>query len=397
MVLLLIYALTLLLAVLISGLAKRSVLSTAVLFLAAGFLLGSGLLGRTPGLSEQVLQRMAELALFAVLFTDGMRTGGVGEIRRTWHLPGRALLIGMPLTILGIALLAHFLVKTSWPMSFLIGSALSPTDPVFVAAIFDVEAVPARIKHLLNVESGLNDGLALPLVVLLLSVVSGRGQRPALVIWNLVFGVLIGVAIPWIGIRLEESRFFEAVGLFQPLNAFALGLLVLAVAYATGANLFLAAFAAGVSVASFSASVKESFERFGELIAELLKLAAVFVFGALIAPHFFQVLPFWSYVFVGLAVFAVRPIAIWLALARTELDRHEILTVGWFGPKGFASVVYGLMILAAGNSWAAHLIALAIAASIVVYSSSDILIGRWFQKRHAHSSPAEAASPTHPG
>src|SRR5438067_265362 len=84
------------------------------------------------------------------------------------------------------------------------------------------------------------------------------------------------------GIWQEKSRFFKAVGLFEPLNAFALGLLVLAICYRTGANLFLGAYAAGISVATFSSSVAESFQTFGELIAELLKLSALLVFGAMI-------------------------------------------------------------------------------------------------------------------
>ncbi len=382
MTLLLVFAITLVLAVLVSGLAQRTVLSTAVLFLVAGVLVGSGWFGHMPEPNERLLERVAELALFSVLFTDGMRTGGIHEIRRLWRLPGRALLIGMPLTIAGIALLARFLVNLSWPEAFLLGAALSPTDPVFVSAIFSIEAVPARIKHVLNLESGLNDGLALPIVVLLLGLIKRNGPSLGTIGFELALGIAVGVIIPWVGIRLEESRFFQAVGLFQPLNAFAIGLLVLAVSYISTANLFLAAFAAGVSVATFSASVRESFEQFGELVTELLKLAALLLFGALIAPHLFSPLPGWQYVFAVLALFAVRPVAIWLSLVRTELGRGEVLTVGWFGPKGFASVVYGLMILHAGFQHMAHLIALVIAGSILVYSSTDILIGRWFQDRH---------------
>ena len=387
MTLLLVFAVTLLIAVLVSGLAERSILSAAILFLLAGFASGRGWIGPAPHISQNLLQRLAEIALFSVLFTDGMRTGGVRGIVSSWHLPGRALLMGMPLTIAGIALLAHYSVVSAWIPAFLIASVLSPTDPVFVSAIFGFEGISDRVKRLLNVESGLNDGLALPIVLLLLSRLNGKAESLLHIALELLLGIVIGVAIPWLGIRLEKSRFFKAVGLFRPLNAFALGLLVLAVCYATGANLFLAAYAAGIALASFGGDFVESFEEFGELLAELFKLSALLVFGAVIAPHFFQALSAGDYMFIFVATFAIRPPAIVLSLIHTELTWSERWLAGWFGPKGFASVVYGLLILEAGVSHLAHLVGMAVTASIVVFSSTDILVGRWFEKNHVRKSP----------
>lgn len=399
MTLLLVFSVTLLIAVLVSDIAERSILSAAFLFLVAGFLTGRGWLGPVPRVSEDVLQRMAEVALFSILFTDGMRTGGVRAIVQGWHLPGRALLIGMPLTIAGIALLAHFSLATGWIPAFLIASVLSPTDPVFVSAIFRFEGISDRVKHLLNVESGLNDGLALPIVLLLLARLSGKQESLIRIALELLLGVAIGVAIPWLGIRLEQSRFFRAVGVFRPLNAFALGLIVMAVCYRTGANLFLAAYAAGIGLASFGGAFVESFQHFGELLAELFKLAALLVLGAMIAPHFFEALSAGDYIFIFLATFLIRPPAIMLSLTHTGLSRHERMLAGWFGPKGFASVVYGLLIFQAGMTHLAHLVGLAVTASIVVFSSTDILVGRWFEKHPvAKSAPStfEGSSGSHP-
>lgn len=384
MALLLAYALTLLLAVLISDLARRTVLSTAVLFLGAGLLIGSGVIGTVSRPNTSLLSWLAELALFSVLFSDGMRTGGIQQIHRNWRGPGRALFLGMPLTIGGIALLAHLLVDLSWPAAFLLGGALSPTDPVFVSAVFSMEGVPGRVKRLLNLESGLNDGVALLPVMLLLPAIGTGAAHTGQVVLELALGLAIGGTIPWLGITLERSRFFAAAGIFEPLNAFALGLVVLAVAYISRANSFLAAFAAGVSVTTFSRAVTESFERFGELVAELLKLGALLIFGAVIEPQLLMAIPVREYVFVLLAVFGVRMVAMWLAFIGSDWSRKEVLTVGWFGPKGFASVVYGILILNIGSQQSrhvAHLIALAIAASIVVYSSTDILVGRWLKPK----------------
>ncbi len=383
MLFLLSFAVTLFIAVLVSGLAQRSVLSVAVIFLGAGLLLGSGVFGPPPSSNQHTLEIVAEFALFSVLFTDGMRTGGLARLRTAYHHPSLALFIGMPLTIGGIAVLAHFMVHLHWPAAFLVGAVLSPTDPVFVSAIFHIKGVPERMKYVLNIESGLNDGLALPVVMLLLPAMGARQQTSGSVLESLALGLLIGVAIPWLGIVLERSRFFEAVGLYQPLNAFALGLLVLTVSYVTGANLFLAAFAGGITITSFSETVRSAFIRFGALVTELLKLAALLIFGELLAPHLFTPLPAIEYAFVALAILAVRPPAMWLALLRTGLSWREKLGIGWFGPKGFASVVYSLLVLRLGTPDArhvAHLTGLAVAGSIVVFSSTDILVGRWFQR-----------------
>ena len=344
MTLFLIFAITLVIAVLISEIAEKSVLSGSVLFLAAGFMAGRHLFGDLPSLPPDLLRRIAELALFSILFTDGMRTGGLKTVSDSWRHLGRALLLGMPLTIAGIGLLGVGLLHISWTQAFLIAAVLSPTDPVFVSAVFRFEHVPVAVKRILNIESGLNDGLALPVVILLLSHLEGRGGATGSSLLELLLGIAFGVFIPWIIIALQGSRFLNAVGLFQPLNAFAIGVLVLAACYRFQANVFLGAFAAGITVATVSKEAAEAFQRFGELVSELLKLLALLLFGAAIAPNFFAALSGWDYAFVLLATFAVRPLALALVMFRTELSRREVVVIGWFGPKGFASVVYGLLV-----------------------------------------------------
>ncbi|WP_344192526.1 cation:proton antiporter, partial [Acrocarpospora corrugata] len=156
------FAVVLLLAVLLSSLANRTILSTAALFLVAGFVLGDGALGLvslTP--ADEIVAVLAELALFAVLFSDGMRVGW-RDLREAWRLPGRALGWGLPLTLLVTAAGAHYLVGLGWAQALLVGAILAPTDPVFAAALVGNDKVPPRLRQLLNVESGVNDGLALP-------------------------------------------------------------------------------------------------------------------------------------------------------------------------------------------------------------------------------------------
>jgi NhaP-type Na+/H+ or K+/H+ antiporter len=376
------FAVLLMMGVLISERAHRTVLSTAVLFLLGGFVLGGGVLGVLQvGQDDPIVGGLAELALFSVLFTDGMRVG-LSDLRRAWRLPGRALLLGLPLTLLLTAVLAHFVAGLPWLESFLIGAVLAPTDPVFAAAIVGREEVPPRLRHLLNVESGLNDGLALPIVLVLLAVTGGTNADGWQLAEELGLGVVVGVVVPYAVLLLERLPFLQATKSLQPLLAVSIGLLVLAICYTTHANLFLAAFTAGVTVATAGRGLRHEFEQFGDLITELMKLAAILVFGALITPAFlFGEIPLAGWVFAVLALAAARPAALFVSFLGSKLDMREQLAAMWFGPKGFASVVYGLIVLESGIGLADqvfHLIALVIFLSILAHSSTDVVIARRF-------------------
>jgi len=343
----LVFAVVLAVAVLVSDLAHRGVLSTAVIFLLAGFFAGGGMLGFVElSPSHSVVARLAELALFSVLFTDGMRVGA-RELISAWRLPGRALFLGLPLTLLETAMLAHWIAGLSRIPALLVGAVLSPTDPVFAAAIVGRPEIPARLRHLLNVESGLNDGLVLPVVLTLLAVIGGDPSGVGGLLTELGAGVVLGIALPWAAAKIEQSRFFAVAHAYEPLYAFAVGLLVYSISVLTHANTYLAGFAAGVTVATVSTHLRDEFHRFGETVAELFKLAALLVFGALISPQFFKEIPANGYVFGLLALVLARQAALMLSLIGSELSWRERITASWFGPKGFASVVYGLLILKA--------------------------------------------------
>ena len=380
--LLLSFAVLLLAGVLISERAHRTVLSTAVLFLLGGFALGQGGLGvLTVEPGDPLVNGLAELALFSVLFTDGMRVG-IADLRSAWRLPGRALALGLPLTLLITAVLAHYVAGLPWLHSFLLGAVLAPTDPVFAAAIVGREEVPRRLRHLLNVESGVNDGLALPVVLVILAMVGGSEASGWVLAEEIGLGIVVGVVVPLVVLRLERLPFLKAVKALQPLVAVSIGLLVLAICQATHANLFLGAFAAGVTVASYGPELRHEFEQFGELVTELLKLAAILVFGALITPAFlFQEISGLGWVFAVLALVVARPLALLVSFLGSRLPPREQAAAMWFGPKGFASVVYGLIVLESGIDLADeafHLVALVIVMSMVAHSTTDVLVARQF-------------------
>ncbi|WP_225878906.1 cation:proton antiporter domain-containing protein [Spongiactinospora rosea] len=177
------------------------------------------------------------------------------------------------------------------------------------------------------------------------------------------------------------TRWFAASTQYEPLNALAIGLLVLALGKVTHGNLFLAAFAAGITVATFGPRQRESFEHFGELLAELFKLGALLVFGALITPALLGSVGWTGWLFALLALVLARPVAIWISFLGSGLSVREQAAVAWFGPKGFASVVYALIVLGSGIAAAEqifHLVAVTIALSIVLHSSTDVVVARGF-------------------
>lgn len=391
MVTVLAFATTLLLAVLVSEWARRSVLSTAVLFLVAGFVAGHGDLGLIDlDPTDPVVGKLAELALFSVLFTDGMKVN-LRDLTSAWRLPGRALLLGMPLTLLLIAVLARYVAGLPWLQAFMVGAVLSPTDPVFAAAIIGRSEIPQRLRHLLNVESGINDGIALPVVLVLLTLMGVGDSTVASLATELGSGVLLGIGIPWVAARVESWRISRLAAAYQPLFAVAVGLLVFSLTSLLQANEFLAAFAAGITLATSRPQLSEDFHPFGELVTELFKLAALLVFGALMSMQFLYSIPWQGYVFVAVVLLLARPAALALALLRSHLDWKERAVAAWFGPKGFASVVYGILLLKSGAPDADemfHLIALVVASSIIAHSSTDVPVARWFREPQAASAGA---------
>jgi sodium/hydrogen antiporter len=383
------FALVLLVAVLISGRAERTFLSTAVIFLIGGFLVGPGVLKlSSPHLQEGLQATLVQLALVASLFSDGMKLG-LTEVRENWGLSGRALLLGMPFTFLLIAVATHLLFKLPWLEAFLVGAVLSPTDPVFASLIIERDVIPLRLRRLLNVESGLNDGLALPVILILVRVIGSDKIEPLSLAGELLGGVLIGVAIPWLAIRLESNRFFATSAIYEVLMAFAIGILILALCTLLNTNVFLAMYSAGITIATLSDRFRQAFEQFGELVTELLKAAALFLFGMLITPNLFRENGVNGYVFAAFVLFIARPLSIFIVLLHQKLTRLETVTAAWFGPKGFSSIFYALLLLKSAILNANQLfdiLALTIIVSIVLHSSTDVFFARRFS---THTDRAE--------
>ncbi|WP_093804335.1 sodium:proton antiporter [Streptomyces sp. Wb2n-11] len=385
MVLIAVFGAALLVAVLLSGLAARTVLSTSLLFLVGGALVSDGFLGLIHITAEsEIVAVTADLALFAVLFTDGMHVS-FPKLRENWKNPARALGLGMPLAFVGMALITHYLVGLDWTTSFLVGAVLAPTDPVFASAIVGRKEVPSKLRQLLNIESGINDGLALPLVLILIAAAGPTADSAKASLGTigleLVLGLAFGIMLPLAVNGVVRFRLLGAEPKLQPLLPLAIGIMLYALCHLTHANPYLAAFSAGAVLTAVAPEGRAAFEPLGEALSELAKFAALLVFGALLTPQLFGDLSIGGYITVVLAIVLIRPASLLLSLIGTRFDRRERLVAAWFGPKGFASVVYGLLVLQAGipqGEEAFTLIAVCIAFSIIAHSSTDVPIARLF-------------------
>ncbi|GAA4734207.1 cation:proton antiporter [Modestobacter marinus] len=379
------FGVVLALAALLSGLAARTPLSTSLLVLVAGAVLGPGALGVVDIHADNPLvSTLASIALVTVLFTDGQHLS-VAEVRSTARLAGRALLLAMPLTALGLAALTVLVTDLGWLPALLIGAVLSPTDPVFAAAIVQRDEIPQRLRRLLNVESGINDGLALPVVLILLAQ-SGTPQgstEPLVLIGELVGGVALGIAVPFAIKGLTRLPGFNATAA-PALLVLAAGLTLFGVAELTHTNPYLAAFVGGVTFATILPEVRKGFAELGEQLSEAAKLLALLVFGGLLTPALLGSVPIGGWVLAALSLVLVRPAALLASLTTSRLPMNQRVVAAWFGPKGFASVVYGLLVLESGAPEAQEefaIIAAVVAVSIVVHSSTDVPVARWLRKR----------------
>ena len=285
------------------------------------------------------------------------------------------------------------------------GAVLAPTDPVFASAIVGRKEVPARLRQLLNVESGLNDGLALPVVLVLIAAArpaaGGADAGLGKIALELGGGLALGIVLPLVVTCLVRFRLLGAEPKLQPLLPLAVGVILYAICHLTHANPYLAAFSAGAVLASVAPESRLSFEPLGEALAELAKFVALLVFGALLTPALFGGLSVGGYVAVVLAIVVIRPASLLISLIGTRtVNRREKLTAAWFGPKGFASVVYGLLVLQSGIPRAEEaytLIAVCIAVSIIAHSSTDVPIARMFNIEDLVGIPDEDAGRDEPG
>ena len=385
-----------------SGIAKRSFLSLTAAFVVAGFVLGEGgleVLELDP--TGGFVQGLAVVALILILFRDGLE---VEEemLQTAWRLPLRKLVLAMPLTAALVALVTHALTDLDWTESFLLGALLSPTDPVLSSSVVTNPRVPRVIRHSLNLESGLNDGLALPAV---LAFTAAAASAEDFVWWEFVIqdvgvGLVAGLAVAFAAAHLmpRKTQLGRAISAHQK-ALYALG--VAFVAYGAAVlppegNGFIAVFVAAIAFGIWRPDVRECFEARSEDLIEVVKLGVFLVFGAILTVDGLFEDGWAAVAIVVFTLLVARPVAVFAALAGSrEVDLAGKAFMAWFGPKGVATMTFALFVLGSAapeGERIASIAALAVFVSIIAHGLTDHPGSEWMARREerAHLEPSPA-------
>jgi NhaP-type Na+/H+ or K+/H+ antiporter len=371
----------------LSGLIRGTILSASVLSVALGIAMAeAGVVDVNP--TDRSVVELIELALILTLFSDGMFVERE-LLRRHWSPVARSLVIAMPITLGLLALAAKALFPgLSWAEAFLLGAVLSPTDPVVTSTVVTSRLVPSAVRHTLNLESGLNDGLALPFVLffLVLATPGGdAGAEAAKLVGEALVGALLGAALGALGGRLHAR--LPGGGLtarYEGIYAVGFALFSFGLADVTIGNGLIAAFVCGIAMGASEREVPQGFIEFAENASAIFQVITFFVFGALIvATGFDHAIPP-LVAFVAFALLVARPAAVMLSFARTGLPRPQKLFMAWFGPKGVASMLFALFVLKSQVAEAGLIFdvaAVAIIASIACHGLTDTVGARWMARR----------------
>ncbi|WP_181034335.1 sodium:proton antiporter [Arthrobacter sp. GMC3] len=394
-------------AVISERLARWNITAPLV-FTLTGFLLANPSWGVLPlDVEAPQVHLLAELTLALLLFSDAARVD-MTLLRRNLRVPGRLLGIGLPLSVILGSLAAALLFNDfTWALAGFIGAALAPTDAALSAQVINDARIPMRVRLALNVESGLNDGIVTPVVVFMLSVAADQlgvtdSDHDATVIRPLLelgIGIVVGAVIGLGSAKLialgSRRRWMLSGGrrlaaLTVPLSSFALAVTV-------GGNGFIAAFVAGIA---FGAALprdmadRDKVSELPELVGEVLSFGVWFIFGAALVPIAFEYFSGWTLVYAAVSLTLVRLLPVALALLGARQDGATVLFIGWFGPRGLASVVFALLAVEElGQSeivgQAVSVVTFTVLLSVILHGMSAGPLGSRYARQHGDNAKAD--------
>jgi sodium/hydrogen antiporter len=379
---------------LVSRRLEGTVLTAPLVFVLVGAILGpAGIDLFEFELGDHTVLLLAEIALALVLFTDAASTD-LSTLRQNEGLPLRLLGIGMPLTIaLGAAAALLLLTDLTFWEAAIVGTVLAPTDAALGQAVVSNPRVPLRVRQALNIEAGLNDGLSVPFLALFLTLAVAEEELQSANYWirfaleQIGLGVLVGIGVGLVGGWLVSlaSRKSWMADPFQRLALLALALISWALADQIGGNGFIAAFVGGLAVGPTVEHVGERLIQFTETEGQLLNLSVFFIFGVLviglIGPLSWEVA---LYALLSLTLIRMLPVA--LSLFGTHLRSISVLFMGWFGPRGLATIVLGLIVVAeapllTGREKIEQVVALTVLFSVLLHGLTAAPLSAAYARR----------------
>lgn len=343
----------------VAGAVERSWISGPIVFTCFGILIGpAGFDLLDWDTDRELIRSLAEVTLAMVLFTDAAGAN-VRVLKNTSGVPARLLLIGLPLTIaLGFAVGTVFIEHPSLLAIAVLATMLAPTDAALGKAVITNQAVPDEIRQSLNVESGLNDGICVPVLLLFLTLaldmtgdVTPLPLAAQLVVEQIGIGLVVGLLLTFIAVRLLAfaRRRQWLTKTWTQIPIFALALSCFAVAQSLGGSGFIAAFSGGLLMAfmdkHLATQVKEEYLIASEGAGDTLALITWVAFGSAVV---WQALGNFSWsilVYAFLSLTVIRMVPVFLCLTGSGIDTEGKLFIGWFGPRGLASIVFAVIVV----------------------------------------------------
>jgi sodium/hydrogen antiporter len=379
---------------LFSRLSQRLPISAAAVFVSVGIVAGPvGLDFLEPAVTGSGIRVIAELALVLVLFTDAS-TVNLKSLARRRSIPLRLLLIGLPLTMVlgGVFAIPIFKNLGLWTAA-LMAFILSPTDAALGQPVVTGTLVPEKIREAINVESGLNDGMVLPPILVCIAALTpeaegnGVGYWVAFVAKQLMLGPLLGALVGWVGGKAVDraSRLGWMSHAFQGLAAWSLAVLAYGVAEAFHGNGFIAAYFGGLTLGAHTPTVREKIQEFGEAEGQQLALFVFLLFGLSAVP---RAIGYWdtrAWVYAALSLTVIRMVPVAISLIGTKLSWFTVAFIGWFGPRGIASVLYLLIVVndlgLKGYEQTLSVIVLTVLLSIYLHGVSAVPLSALYARR----------------
>jgi NhaP-type Na+/H+ or K+/H+ antiporter len=341
---------------LVAGKAEATPIGGAVVFVFVGLVLGpSGLGALAMDVRAEDLRLLAEFTLALVLFTDAA-TANIAVVLQNRPTILRLLLLGLPLTILaGWAVGAWLFPSVGTIELAILATMLAPTDAALGMAVFRNPAVPASIREDLNVESGLNDGICVPVLLALLVYATepttslGSGIALKHFAREIGVGALAGGVLAYLGvqaIRLSARRVWGSE-VWRQLPVIGMALTCFATAQALGGSGFIACFVGGLVAGAMARREKHEYLLAAEGFGRVLSLLTWVTFGAVVVGPALGRFTWEVLAYAVLSLTVVRMLPVYLALTGLGMRWDAKLFVGWFGPRGLASIVFAVMVLQA--------------------------------------------------
>lgn len=336
----------------ISGRVEKSIFTAPLIYTMFGLIIH--LIIHPQNLTQiPMLDTLGTVTLILLLFTDAARID-LQVLKREYKLTLNLLMGGIPLTLMFGAILAKLIFPDfSWWMAAMLAALLTPTDAALSQTVVSSKLVPVHLRQTLNAESGLNDGVMLPVILLLISFAPGLPQSISVASWikfamlQLLVGPGVGIMVGFLGgklvVNLSKSGWMSHT--FQDLSSLGLSMLAYSVAEYCGGNGFLSAFVAGLTLGNSSRQICTCLYEFAEAEGQLLTLIIFMIFGTYLLPVSLKSVNLPILLFSLASLTIMRMVPVFLVTKRLKLKTEEKLFLGWFGPRGIASLLFALLVL----------------------------------------------------